>query len=229
LFQINPSLDIHEVIEQFHFFNVKNGFFQGNLEDLKLIFKANIERTTFLEETIKDLKAKILVAYCRLAPESDLLQLLINAELAYRKAKEQNLPSYKLSKERDNIKSRIEKKISEEQMEEVELILTDCEKLVINDLELESIVARTNKVIEEAKIRMININIDEVVAHRGNIIIGNIIKEATEKVEALIVNNKLNSVSSMKGNVIVGNQIGEKANFSYEEELETKIQIPPKN
>ncbi|CAG8560794.1 6110_t:CDS:1 [Paraglomus occultum] len=51
--------------------------------------------------------------------------------------------------------------MSEEQMEEVELILTDCEKLVINDLELEAIIARTTRVIEEAKFRMININVNE--------------------------------------------------------------------
>jgi hypothetical protein len=200
---------------------VKNGFFEGNLDDLKLIFQANIERSAFLEETIKNLKEKILEAYCRLAPESNLLQELINAELNYRRAKEQNLSAVEFRKQRDKIRNKLEEKLTEEQMEEVEFILTDCEKLVINDLELEAIIIRTDKVIEEAKIRMISINISgEIKAHQGNIVIGNIISEAKEKIENLSIRSKISAVNTENGHTTIGCNVVGNSNFNYTNQQE---------
>lgn len=141
LFQISPNLNIQEFINQFDFFNVKTGEFQGDLNSL-LFFSQNFqEKINFLEtiiqqlkKSIQELQTKIEItltkALSSFVAEQELMQELVNKHLEFVKAKQQGTNSYQLKKQLRKIEDELEENLGEELMEKVQSTLNDCEKLV---------------------------------------------------------------------------------------------------
>lgn len=169
-------------------------------ENIKLhSLESEIERLTNL---IKEQKDKIIKAYTHFFQEKELLQQLITAHLEYKKAQEQKLPSVKLKKQKEKIYNELEEIVGEELMEEVEIILKDCEKLIHYETELQLAINNNQKLIDTKQ---------------------QVINQITYNIQSINID---------KGHTFIGNtQTGDNADFSYQiqEVLESKIQILPKN
>jgi len=96
-------------------------------------------RARELTEASKIKKQTIIEAFVRLSPEKDLLQELIELHLEFIKTKKQKQPVIKLKRQKEKIYNELEKRLNDEEiMEKIETILTDCEQLIEQELELES-------------------------------------------------------------------------------------------
>jgi len=127
-------------------------------------FKEKEEKINYLELRAQELtelskikKQKIIDAFVRLSPEKDLLQKLIEVHLEFTKAKKQKQPVIKLKRKKEKIYSELETKIGDEEIiEKVETILTDCEELVQQELELENKLDNKSDLIAEHKLQITN-------------------------------------------------------------------------
>jgi len=145
-----------------------------------------------LTTLIKNQKEKIIQAYLRFAPCKELLKKLITTHLEYTKAKQQKRPVIKLRKQKESLFDELTEKLSEEVMEEVEAMLTDCDELVRTELELENKFGSSITVEFDAKER---IKITYNCFNFGNI-------------------------NNQDGHVFIANRIGDNANFSYSNLIE---------
>jgi len=94
-------------------------------------------RVKELTDSSKDQKRKILQSFSRLLPEKVLLQELIKTYLEFVRFKKQGLGSSDYHKQLKNYKkcyeeneNKLEEKLGEKAMNEIQQILTDCEELV---------------------------------------------------------------------------------------------------
>ncbi|CAI2177391.1 3979_t:CDS:2 [Funneliformis geosporum] len=142
--------------------NLKNELAESDskVQELEEKFRAKEEEISRLElrlqglvEASKIQKEKIINSLLQVFPEKRLLQELIGTHLEFTKAKKQKLPSRKLEKECQRIKNELEERLNddEELMEKVETILTDCEELVDQELELEAKIGGKTSLIESKK------------------------------------------------------------------------------
>lgn len=88
-------------------------------------------RVQELTQLIKNQKEKIIQDFLNVLPEKELIQQLITTYLEFKKAEKQGKPSRKLERECNKIKDKLEDKLGEEFVEKMQLILSDCEELVI--------------------------------------------------------------------------------------------------
>jgi len=99
-------------------------------EKTKEIFFLEL-RVQELINLIKTQKQKIIQDFLNVLPERDLIQQLITTYLEFKKAEKQSIPSRRLKKECNRIEDELEEKLGEEFVEKIQLILSDCENLVI--------------------------------------------------------------------------------------------------
>jgi hypothetical protein len=81
---------------------------------------------------------RINQAYLNFPNEKELLHELIQAQFTFTELKEKGLPSIQQEKNCLELKLKILDKLGEEKAEQVQLILTNCENLVRNELELQT-------------------------------------------------------------------------------------------
>ena len=166
-------------------------------ENIKISFlEREIKRLTNL---IREQKDKVIEAYLFFFAEKKLLQQLVVAHLDYKKApKEQK---NKLRKHREILYNKLEEKISEEQIAEVEIILEDCEKLLHYETELQIKINQNQKLIESSQ----------------------------STIQSITYN--INYINIGQGHALIGNKMGNEMNLGYQLQsaLETKIEIPPKS
>lgn len=150
LFKINPKLDAQDFINQFEFFNVKTGFFQGNLQNINFLFSRSQENIDLLTSElikltgiIKEQKEKIIQAYLRFAPEKELLQEVIQVKLELSKltkakgeSKEISKLSSKFRKLNNELANKLEESENFEAIADLETVLSDCDKIADAELEL---------------------------------------------------------------------------------------------
>ncbi|WP_172575259.1 leucine-rich repeat domain-containing protein [endosymbiont GvMRE of Glomus versiforme] len=165
--KIDPSQNIWDFLgRRGIFFNVRTGTFEGDLQFLasslktETILKDQEKKIDYLESRVQELteaskkqKDKIIASLLQVFPEKELLQELIKIHLEFTKAKKQKRPVIKLRKQKEEVYSELEKKLenSEETMEKIEAILTDCEELVAQELELEAKLDNKTSLIESQK------------------------------------------------------------------------------
>ncbi|WNE41189.1 MAG: hypothetical protein mread185_000646 [Mycoplasmataceae bacterium] len=130
------------------------------LLNLEKQFKDKEEKINYLEfrlneliESSKQQKEKIINSLLQVFPEKDLLQELIKSNSEYTKAKKRKTSVIKLKKRKDEIYDELAAKLenNEEMMEKIESILTDCEELVGQELELENKLDNKTSLIKEQK------------------------------------------------------------------------------
>jgi hypothetical protein len=140
----------------------------------KSLFDEQEEEIKYLEARIKELidlikqqKNKIMSVFLRLFPEKDLLQELIATHLESTrfKLKEMESPDYgrkcrEYKKTHQKIEDELESKVDEETMNEIQRILTDCEELVNQEIELEKKLNSKTQLIESQK-QILQITNDE--------------------------------------------------------------------
>ncbi|CAG8773694.1 23726_t:CDS:2, partial [Dentiscutata erythropus] len=102
-----------------------------------------------LTNLIKNKKHKIVDDFLNILPEKKLIQQLITTYLEFKKAEKQRIPSRKLKKEFQKIEYELEDKLGEGFMENIQLILKDCEELVVWETELEERLNAKTLLIEE--------------------------------------------------------------------------------
>ncbi|MCE8162864.1 MAG: protein kinase [Candidatus Moeniiplasma glomeromycotorum] len=109
------------------------------------------KKISLLEQKIKELKEKIVQAYLQFAPEKELLQKLIISHLNFANAKERELEEInKYRKEFNRLYEELEKKkLDKKLIQEVEITLKDCEKLVEWEVELEKKLNSKQLLLEE--------------------------------------------------------------------------------
>ncbi|CAG8657614.1 7843_t:CDS:1, partial [Scutellospora calospora] len=118
-----------------------------------------LQETSFLDiqiqeltNLIKKLKEKIVNAYIYFAPEKELLQKLIIAHLEFTKAKKQGVDSIiKYRKQFNKLYEEIEIRLNSKLIQDVEIILNDCEEVVTHELELETKLNSKLLIFEEQK------------------------------------------------------------------------------
>lgn len=115
-------------------------------------------RVEELTNLIKQQKDKIISAFLRLFPEQDLLQELVTKHLELTKFKKQGVDSFDYGKKCrgykkkcQKIEDELEDKLDETTMNEMQLILTNCEELVQQELELEKKLNQKSYLIENHK------------------------------------------------------------------------------
>lgn len=115
-------------------------------------------RVQELIKSVKNQKWKIINAFSRLLPEKELLQELIktNLELTRFKEQEMNSPNYdercdECTEKCQKIKRQLRDKLAKETMNEIQSILTDCENLVRDEVELETRLNDKSLLIEGQK------------------------------------------------------------------------------
>ncbi|WNE41650.1 MAG: hypothetical protein AM1032_000390 [Mycoplasmataceae bacterium] len=122
------------------------------LKEQNVVFEEREKEIIYLErrvqeltESIKNQKWKILQTFSRLLPEKELLQELIKSYLDFVKFKKQGLGSTDYRKQLKSyekkykeIEDKLEERLSEDVMNEIQQIMTDCEDLAIQEVELES-------------------------------------------------------------------------------------------
>lgn len=130
-------------------------------------------RVTELINLIKTQKQKIINAFLRLFPERDLLQELIIIHLEYTRFKEKGIDSIgyddNLEEYEDKcreIKKQLRNKLSKETMNGIQAILTDCEKLVRDELELETKLSDKTFLIENQKQTLLQITNSEKITEQ---------------------------------------------------------------
>ncbi|WNE41259.1 MAG: hypothetical protein mread185_000716 [Mycoplasmataceae bacterium] len=111
-----------------------------------------------LTESIKNQKWKILNSFSRLLPEKELLQELITNHLEFTKFKKQEIETNDYDEKCEeyedkfhNLKKKLRTKLNKETMNEVSRILTDCEDLTNQEIELEKKLQEKTPLIEEQK------------------------------------------------------------------------------
>jgi len=117
------------------------------------------KRIQELTELIKQQKEKIISIFLRLSPEKELVQQLITANLEFIRFKKQtDQPGYSKKKReyerslntiKDELLDELPEETSEEIMDKIEAILTDCEELVRDEIELDTKLKEKFRLIEE--------------------------------------------------------------------------------
>ncbi|CAG8477145.1 15729_t:CDS:2 [Cetraspora pellucida] len=171
--KINSGLNVYDVLGNI-FFNVRTGEFEGDIQGLisvlkidKSIFEEkekeinNLElRIQELTNLIKQQKEKIVNAYLCFASENEREQLkkLVKLHLEYTnyKKRETNAPDYgkkcrKHARECLDIQDELCDELGEEIINATQRILTDCEKLVDWEIELETKLNSKQLLLEEQK------------------------------------------------------------------------------
>lgn len=100
---------------------------------------------------IKNQKEKIIEDFLNLLPEKDLIQELITKYLEFKKAENQNLQIRKLERACNKIKDDLEDILGEDFVENLQPILTGCEKLISWENELENCLKNKIIYIEQQK------------------------------------------------------------------------------
>lgn len=116
-------------------------------------------RVQELIELIEQQKNKIMSSFLRLFPEKNLLQELIKTHLEFIRFKEQHIdsPDYdekieEYEDKRRDIKNQLRTKLNnKETMNNIQAILTDCEELMRDGLELGTKLANKSRLIDEHK------------------------------------------------------------------------------
>lgn len=156
----------------------------SSFQENQIIIKAKNKRIVYLEEKIVELNKRIgeltvktIHAYSYLFLERELLQNLISAHLEFNKARLKQSPVIKLRKHKESIYNELEKKLDEETMEKVEIVLADCEELVKLEYELvesKNELSENKEFVEESeKIFLTYINVDKINVEKGNVLLGN--------------------------------------------------------
>ena len=148
---------------------------EAELTELQKQFQEKEAEITYLEAQVQGLtdqgekqKEKIINSLLQIFPEKELLQELIKIHLEFAKAKKQKQPVVKLKKQKEKIYDELEKKLNdEEMMEKIEIILTDCEELIAQELELETKLNSKDSLIEEQKKQILQMTSDS--EERGEI------------------------------------------------------------
>ncbi|CAG8611757.1 12848_t:CDS:2, partial [Racocetra fulgida] len=104
-----------------------------------------------LTNLIKNQKQKIFNDFLNILPEKELVRQLIVTYLEYKKGEKNRAPSLKLKKECCKIEGELEGKLGEEFVENLQLILNDCEELVRWETELDEIPEGKAFLIKEQK------------------------------------------------------------------------------
>jgi len=207
--KLDPNLGVSDVFKFLSdyniFFNIKDGTgIFGDKKTLFSFFEKTImsskreEEIEFLQKNIQELnsliekqKKKIIDAYLNFFTEKDLLRELIATYLEYKKVQKQRLPSVKLKRQYDDLFNDLTEKVGERMMEDVQLILNDCEELATWELELESIGGRkqitspeeTKKIEEEKKTKdLVMMAVPKRESDSSNKL-GKLVKKALVKIE----------------------------------------------
>ena len=129
-------------------------------------FTEQEKEISYLEQRIQELtnlirsqKEKIISTFLRVFPEKELVQQLITANLDFIRFKKQTEQTGYGKKKRDyekqlnffkdQIWDKLPEETNEEVMDKIEAILTDCEDLVKDELELEAKLKEKFRLIEE--------------------------------------------------------------------------------
>jgi len=118
------------------------------------------KRIKELTELIKQQKEKIINIFLRLSPEKKLVQQLIMTYLEFIRFKKQAIGSEDYEEKCDEyidktqeikrqLRSRLSKEIVKDTMNNIQAILTDCEELVRDEIELETKLKEKFRLIEE--------------------------------------------------------------------------------
>lgn len=141
LLKIENDIEILENREKLYFESGKYDESIINLNRLLEIIRGPASYLEFriqeLTNLIKNKKHKIVNDFFNISPEKELIQRLITTYLKFKKAEKQRISARKLKKEFRKIEDELENKIGEELMENIQLILKDCEELVGWESELE--------------------------------------------------------------------------------------------
>ena len=105
-----------------------------------------------LTELSKKQQEEVKNYLSRFGSEEELLKKLIKVHLEFTKIRKQKQPVIKLKRQKDEIYKELEEKLNnEEMMEKVEVILTNCESLVEQELEIENNLNNQSSLIKEQK------------------------------------------------------------------------------
>jgi len=119
-------------------------------------------RINELTNLIKNQKTKIISTFLRLLPEKELVQKLITTHLEFIGFKKQAIDSedygeekweyeQQIGKLKYELRTKLPNETKKDTMNKLEAILTDCEKLVEQELELETKLADKAQLIEKQK------------------------------------------------------------------------------
>lgn len=180
----------------------------SSLQENQIIKNKN-KRISYLEEKIEELsnlikkqKEKIIDAYLYFAPEKILLRELISIHIEFSKTKREQSPVGKIREQFNEVHTVLKDKIKEEEIEKVEIILTDCEDMV----NLEYQLAESKVELKEGK-------------------------EFIRESESYVF-NMIHNINVREGNALIGNNLRNNANFSYNKkrlEFQSRVEIPPKS
>ena len=127
-------------------------------EEQEIEIKYLEARVQELIDLIKQQKNKIMSAFLRLLPERELLHELIKTHLELTRFKKQEMDATSYGKKCREYKRKCQKiedkladKLDETTMNEIQRILTDCEELMNQELELEAKLNNKSSLIEEQK------------------------------------------------------------------------------
>ena len=108
-------------------------------------------RVNELTILIKTQKDKIINTFWRLFPEKELVQQLIMAHFEFKRIEKQEKPSRQYRNKFNKLYYQLEAKIDEKTMNEIDVILKNCEKLIDEELELEAKLNEKQFLIESHK------------------------------------------------------------------------------